>query len=1378
MVSGPLRPFRWETFMLRLPAFAALALLTISTLVSGTTTQTSAREQGPNTPGTTNVFGRLPLQFEANVGQSRPGIDFLSRRPGFTLGLSATEAVFSLVRSEVPQRREKAPRLTEPRRKVPAVVRMQLAGANGAARKTGAAPLPGRVNYFLGNDPRRWKRNVPTYGRVRYAEVYPGVDLVYYGSEQRLEYDFVVAPGADPGQIRLSYAGAGQPALAPNGDLLLTTAAGPLRQHRPVVYQEVAGARMPISGEYTLSGDDSVKFALGEYDRTRPLVIDPVLSYSSFLGGSQTDYCQAGALGVDGSYYVTGYTTSLDFPTVDPLQPVAGASLEGFVAKIDPSGSEVVYCTYFGGDDRDIPIGLDLDAFGNVYVTGHTTSRNLPVVQPFQPTFGGGEDGFLLKLNSAGNGISYCTYLGGSGEDDGMDVAVDSQGYVNVAGYSSSTNFPVLHPFYQPLSVSRNAFITRFNPSGTSLSYSSQFGGSNTDTGFAVAVDAGGSAYVVGATSSLDFLSVNPMSFNDLYDGGFLTKISPDGVVQFSGRIGGDNIDVIQDVAVDALGQSYLVGKTGSTNLVPANSLQPAPGGVRDGFLLRINAAGSQVLSGTYLGGSDEDVATAVALDGDGNIGVTGETYSANFPTYRAIQPQNGGGIFRDAFVTLLNPTAAAVIYSTYFGGAGGEIAESLSLDANGNAYLTGLTSSFNFPTVAPFQPAYGQGDYDAFVARIGIVPPPAAPGPVVTTGISQDALTLFWNDNSTDEDVFQIERVLGDGGSGAVFVPVAEVAADQTSFQDSGLAPDTQYTYRVRARNRGGASAFAKATVTTLPLPPHAPSDLQVVAFSQTSAELHWTDASNNEAQFELERQVAGGEFQPLATLAADTTAFLDTGLTPDTTYLYRVRAVNRGGASAYSVALVTTLPLPPGAPTDLSVTALSATQLELHWSDRSDNEAGFEVELRKPDGSYQLAAPVSANAVSVIVGGIRGNGTRTYRVRAVNAGGPSGYSNTASGLTLPEAPRDLAVSRVSQTRLDLRWDDWNEAPAAVQLQRRLTAGGEFDFSVTVAAGVTTYSDLALAPDTEYTYRLRGLNASGTSQGFSEISGRTLPAPPAAPSALTVTASSSTQLILHWTDQSDNETGFEVYRQGEGGAFTLLALLGANAVTFVDLNRQPNVTYTYRVRAVNEGGPSDYTPAQGGLTLPVAPINLVLKALRGHRVEVNWTNQNATPAAHRIERQPEGGAYHPLATVPAGTNTYVDSTASPSGIYFYRVWATNPSGDADSAPETQVSLPGGKLQVPATINFGKVKLGTSATRPLTLKNQSRTESLRVTVGQTTAPYQRSVSGTVTLAPGEKQVVLLVFQPSVRGQAKGTLEITCSDAAKPSLRVKLTGAGK
>ncbi|MGC1170498.1 MAG: SBBP repeat-containing protein, partial [Candidatus Acidiferrales bacterium] len=454
-------------------------------------------------------YGKLPLSFEANYGQTDSKVDFLSRGHGYSIFLTGKEVVIALKagrslegkglpsRKLVKKQKEGAAKGT--------VVRMELAGANPAPLVLGAGELSGKANYFLGNDPTEWRTNIPRYAKVKYKSVYPGVDLVYYGNQGQLEYDFALAPGVHPNEIRLKFDSGGKVRVDEKGDLLLGSGSEEVRLEKPVAYQEVAGERKRVEASYMLESADRIGFRLGQYDRNRPLIIDPVLSYSTYLGGSTGDDGFGVAVDVFGNAYVTGETASTDFPTAHALQPTyGGGSEDAFVAKINPSGSALVYSTYLGGNNYEYGYGIAVDAFGNAYVMGYTQSSNFPTTAgAFEGNCCGA---FVTKINASGSALVYSTFLNGA-EDDGIaSIAVDAFGNAYVTGGTSSANFPTTAGAFQTtLNGSTNAFVTKFNPRGSALVYSTYLGGSTYEYGYGIAVDASGNAYVTGETASADF---------------------------------------------------------------------------------------------------------------------------------------------------------------------------------------------------------------------------------------------------------------------------------------------------------------------------------------------------------------------------------------------------------------------------------------------------------------------------------------------------------------------------------------------------------------------------------------------------------------------------------------------------------------------------------------------------------------------------------------------------------------------------------------------------------------------------------------------------------------------------------------------------------
>jgi hypothetical protein len=667
-----------------------------------------------------DAYGQLPLSFEANRGQADGRADFITRAGGATVFLSPREAAFVL------------PLLDEgasgaaPRRLH--TLRMKIDGANEAPRAEGLDRLPGIVNYFIGDDPSKWQTEIPTFARVRYEDVYDGVDLVYYGAPGRqLEYDFVVSPGADAARVALSFEGADALRVdASSGDLLIETPAGEVRQRRPTVYQEAEGGRREVEGEYELKGGGRVGFRVGEYDRAKSLVIDPVLAYAARLGGSGQDGGSAIAVDAAGSAYVTGTTTSTNFPIAGAFDGTGDVGLnEAFVTKLDARGTALVYSTYFGGSlGDDQGFGIAVDAAGSAYITGATTSTNFPLANAFfDDTLGGGFDAFAMKLSPSGSALVYSTYLGGSSTDIGSAIAVDASGGTYVTGTTFSTNFPVANAFDGTANGISDAFVTKFNPTGTALVYSTFLGGSGsgtsgTDSGHAIAVDASGSAYVMGTTLSANFPVSNAFdgTANGLIDA-FVTKFNPTGAaLVYSTYLGGSSDDLGRAIAVDAAGGAYVTGTTTSINFPRANAFDETLGGNGDAFVTKLSPSGSALVYSTFLGGSTaDDIGRGIAVDASGSAYVTGTTGSDDFPTAAPVQSAYGGLL--DAFVTKFNPTGAALVYSTYLGGDFVDQGFGIVADAAGNAYVTGETTSSDFPTTGN---ALQGVKTDAFVAKLG----------------------------------------------------------------------------------------------------------------------------------------------------------------------------------------------------------------------------------------------------------------------------------------------------------------------------------------------------------------------------------------------------------------------------------------------------------------------------------------------------------------------------------------------------------------------------------------------------------------------------------------------------------------------------------
>jgi hypothetical protein len=687
-------------------------------------------------------YGKLPLSFEANTGQADQRVKFLTLGSGYRLYLTGNEAVLALRRPVSGAILSGLQRKLSPIQESISsdVFEMRLAGASRNAKPMGEEQLPGTASYFIGNDPAKWHTGVPTYAKVRYADIYPGIDLVYYGNQRQLEYDFVAASGADPQTIQLKFAGARKLRLSADGDLMVTAANGTLAFRKPLVYQIVDGHRQTVAGDFALLARRTVGFRLGSYDHTRALVIDPVLVYSTYLGGTGADTANAVTADAAGNAYVAGRTTPISFPTTSGAFQTAGNSAANapetaFVIKLNPTGTALVYSTYLGGSGSvdlygapfgDQGTGLAVDSSGNAYVTGETVSSDFPVTQGAFKTTSPGQAAFVTKLNPAGTALVYSTYLGAIGDKSGagytVALALDGSGNAYIAGATSSANFPVTPGAYQQTNNAaankfNNAFVTKLNPSGSALVFSTFLGGNGGgccagDLASGVALDSSGAVYVTGSTQSTDFpvttgaFQATNHNTNASSSNAFVTKLNSTGTA--------------------LVYSTYLGGSGGVLNLSPTLGM---------------------------LGG---DQATGLAIDGSGDAFVTGSTASVNFPvTSGAYQTTNddqgpcpGGCIGGyNAFITELNPAGSALVYSTYLGGNGinpydeiglivfgeGDQASALALDNSGNVYLAGSASSGDFPvTGGAFQttiPSSGS----AFVSKLTLGATSTATTPTVT---------------------------------------------------------------------------------------------------------------------------------------------------------------------------------------------------------------------------------------------------------------------------------------------------------------------------------------------------------------------------------------------------------------------------------------------------------------------------------------------------------------------------------------------------------------------------------------------------------------------------------------------------------------------
>jgi hypothetical protein len=970
-----------------------------------------------------------------------------------------------------------------------AQVRLRLLGADRGVRGKGGQPLPGRINYLKGADPAAWRTGLSAYRTVSYPRIYPGIDLVYHGRQGMLEYDFQVAPGADPGRIRLSAGGGEPPRLRSDGALCIRTPLGEVVQRPPVAYQPGGGTPKPVDVRYvvnrTTAGEAHVSFRLGAYDRSAPLVIDPVLVYSHYLGGNGADTGQGVVLDPDGNAYVIGTTTSTDLVPRAGVQAERGGAADIFVMKLDPTGEKLIYATYLGGSSQDTGAGIALDAYRRAYFTGSTASRDFPVSprsRPFGAELRGDRDAFVCRLSTDGSRLEYSFFYGGDRSDAGTGIGLDGAGNPHVSGYTESPDLlesplkPELTSHQPRLNGARDGFAVRFDRDADRVTYATYLGAGGIDAASAIAVSSGGDAYVAinsGETRGTRTPKTGTGGSQDIR----VVRLSPSGVSTYETLIGSSAYDEARAIALGKGEIVYLAGFTQSARF-PENvptGINPGPE-PDDAFLCRLYPSGSKDTTVGRFVMSGNDHINALAVDGLGYVYLAGDTTSDTFSQEHSLHSYRGG---TDAFVARVPAEETALSYSTLLGGSGEDSAHAIAVDKLGHAVVTGSTTSLDFPTAGAAPRPPGQ-DQEAFVTRLPVLQAgPEAPRELMAAQTTYASIDLTWIDQSNDEDGFEVERRSVSGNEPGPFQQLAKLPPNTARYSDTRLVSGTKYEYRVRALNSHGVSAYSLSkplVAQTLP----APTGL-IVGRDGGDPLLKWRYESDDEESFEVQRKSLD-----------DTSGFVKVGTAPKSSepevmyrdkgagtgpFLYRVRAVGSHGPSEFSN--LASGPLQPASQTVTEVTfrEIQEASVEVHWLAVGGDKLGYEVWRKQAatDPAVRVAL-VDSGTLSFPDKQLLPDTEYRYQVIILGPDGKRGATPrdavVKTSVLIP--PSNLQVTGTA-VKARLRWINNSKAAALYEVERKQAGETMFSLIARLAPNRNSFEDRTVA-NTDYEYRVRAI--------------------------------------------------------------------------------------------------------------------------------------------------------------------------------------------------------------------------------------------------------------------------------------------------------------
>jgi hypothetical protein len=957
---------------------------------------------------TVAALGKMPLQFIENQGQLDGAVKYYARKGPMTLYLTAGEIVFDFISpcQQAWKNKEFFSSFDEKKECQHQVVRMKLQDANSVPVITGRDQQETVYSYFIGNDPAKWRANVPTYSEVYYKDVYAGIDMrLYSAANGTLEYDFVVHPGADPAKIALAVEGIDGMEVDAGGDLIMKSAFGDMKQKLPLIYQEADGKKIAVSSRFNIIKSLSAKnkgawtygFTISAYNRQKDLIIDPLLA-STLMGGSNYDGFYHMKIDASGNIFLTGATESSNFPVSSGVYDTTfdGSKGDTFVAKFKNDLSGFLSCTLLGGSYWENGTTLGFDASGNVFVAGNTYSTDFPTTSgAYDRTFNGGDcDAFVAKFNNSLNTLIASTLIGGYQFDTIHSMGIDPSGNVYVAGYDTSMDYPCTTGAYDSSqNGGTDVNVSCLDNSLAHLLASTLIGGSEDEWADGLVMDASGNIYITGTTYSSDYPST-PGAYDPSHNGeydAFVSELDSNlTTLAASTFVGGAGYDRSNSIKMDASGNLVIAGKTGSNDYPCTSGAYDSSfnGGWNDAVVSKLNSDLSLLLASIYVGGADDEEATSICLDASGNVYIAGCTSSTDYPCTRGSYDSSYNGGDHDAFGSKFNSNLTHLLFSTYIGGVGDEYAYIMGIDASGCIFIAGETSSADYPTTAGAYDGTFNGAYDAFISKLSETVLP--PSNLNARAISSGSVTLSWKDNANTETGFKIEQKTGGCSGDSTWTQVTAKPANTLTHQINGLTANTAYAFRIRAYDAAGDSAYSNCASATTGLSgtPATPLGMTATSVSNARVDIRWRDVSSNETGFRIYRRLGtSGPWSMVGRVVPGSTSFSDTTATGNQTsnqYMYYVRSYNAAGSSPPANAVKV-----PFRPTNLAVTpGAAAGQIVVSWTDNSSNESGFVV-YRKDNScssssSWNLAGTLGVNRTSWTCTGLASGADYSFKVRA----------------------------------------------------------------------------------------------------------------------------------------------------------------------------------------------------------------------------------------------------------------------------------------------------------------------------------------------------------------------------------------------------------